>query len=204
MFGRLNRSIGGKITEKMGFFFLFSEQRSNYDFNKIYERNYMIKSCLKYSDVYFFYVLNKNIINHLINKYDEKKLTMSDIRKISRELSIFLNYVKSKTNTSDERILNIIAMKLGSNKTLFNILRYLYSKLYQELMNGRITDTDYVGKVKSLATTYVNKNIKLAITSLYGPQLVKDEEKIANEIAKNKMSLNEAKSIFLFKKKILP
>lgn len=218
MFGRLNRSIGGKTTDRMGHFFLFSEQRSDYYFNKIYERDYMIRSCLKYSDVYFFYVINKNIINHFINKYDEKKfsifdhyekyadgikfsLTMLNIRKISRELSIFLNLIPNKTNISNERLLNTISAKIGGGKTLFNVLRYLYSKLYDEFASGTINDAVYVEKIKSLATTYVNKNIKLAITSLYGNQLVKNEEKIANEISKNKIQITESQSIFSFKKK---
>ncbi len=220
MFGRLNRSIGGKVTDKMGYFFLFSEQRMNYDFSKIYERDYMIKSDLRYSDVYFFYVLNRNIINHLINKYDERKfeifnhyekyadsikysLTINDIRKVYRELSIFLNYVKNNNNISNERIMNSIASKINSNKILFNFLRYLYAKLYQEFKNKRISDVEYVEKVKALATTYVNKNIKLAITNLYGNQLVKDEEKTANEIVKKGLELNDVNSIFLFKSKTL-
>lgn len=218
MFGRLNRSIGGKTTDRMGYFMLFSEQRSDYDFNKIYERNYMIKSCLRYSDVYFFYKMDKNIISHLINKYDEKKfsvfdhyeqyfdsirfsLNVSQIRKVSREFSIFLNFIPNKANTSNERILNSIFMKVGGGKSLFNSLRYLYFKLYRNFMSGKINSSDYVEKVKSLATTYVNKNIKLAITSLYGNKLVRDEERVAMETAKNKTPIGEIKSIFLFNRK---
>ena len=217
MFGRLNRSIGGQTTDKMGYFFLFSEYRQNYDFSKIYKRDYEIKSCLKYSDVYFFYVIKKDIIRHLINEYDETKfgmfkqyeqfadsikfsLTMHDIRKVLREISLFLNLVHG-TNTSNGKLLNAMAEKLGNGKTMFNLMRYLYIESYKSYKSGRINQQDFVDKIGALARTYVDKDMKFGISSLYGQQLVKEEIKIAEDLAKGKITLDEANSIFLFKKK---
>jgi len=217
MFGRLNRSIGGQTTDKMGYFFLFSEYRQNYDFSKIYKRDYEIKSCLKYSDVYFFYVIKKDIIRHLINEYDETKfgmfkqyeqfadsikfsLTMHDIRKVLREISLFLNLVHG-ANTSNGKLLNAMVEKLGNGKTMFNLMRYLYIESYKSYKSGRINQQDFVDKIGALARTYVDKDMKFGISSLYGQQLVKEEIKIAEDLAKGKITLDEANSIFLFKKK---
>jgi late competence protein required for DNA uptake (superfamily II DNA/RNA helicase) len=218
MFGRLNRRINGQITDKMGYFFLFSEYRSNYDFSKIYKRDYEIKSILKYSDVYFFYVLNNKIIEHLINKYDKNKftafeqykqfadsikfsLTIHDIRRVLREVLIFLNQTPNKMNFSNDRLLNSMVNKIGSGKTMFNFMRYLYIKAYNEYKSGKISHNDFVDKIKALARTYVDEDMKFGITNLYGQQLVKEEERIAEDLAKGKINLEEANSIFLFKKK---
>jgi len=217
MYGRLNRSIGGNKVSTLGNFYLISEIREKYDFNNIYNRNYIIKSALKYSDVYFFYITNKNIINHLINYYDVNKfaffnqyekysdaikfsLTLNDIRKVFKP---FLEFTKTKSSedpTIDSKAINKIVFKLGKGKTLFNMLRYIYLSIYRELMSGNLDKKSYLNKIETLVYTYVNSNLKFSNTELHGPKLIKEELTIAEEMLNGKYTIKTIPSIFVFSK----
>jgi len=217
MYGRLNRTIEGSKSDIIGNFYLISEVRENYDFHSIYNRNYIIKSALKYSDVYFFYLYNKGIINHLINQYDATKfevfsqyekyadaikfsLTLSDIRKIFRPFLTFIISDSSKDPSIDTKAINKIVLKLGKGRALFNALKYAYLNIYKEIMNGNLDKISYLNKIKTLSYTYINSNLKFANTTLHGPQLVKQEVALAEEMLNGKYTIENIPSIFVFSK----
>jgi len=217
MYGRLNRSIGGNKVSTLGNFYLISEIREKYDFNNIYNRNYIIKSALRYSDVYFFYITNKNIINHLINYYDVNKfaffnqyekysdaikfsLTLNDIRKVFKPFLVFTKTKSSEDPTIDSKSINKIVFKLGKGKTLFNMLRYIYLSIYRELMSGNLDKKSYLNKIETLVYTYVNSNLKFSNTELHGPKLIKEELTIAEEMLNGKYTIKTIPSIFVFSK----
>jgi len=217
MYGRLNRSIEGSKSNVLGNFYLISEVRENYDFDRIYNRNYIIKSALKYSDVFFFYLYNKNIIHHLINTYDENKfevfnqyskyadaikfsLTLSDIRRIFRPFLDFVSSDSSKDPSVDTKAINRIVLRLGKSRTLFNALKYIYLTIYKEIMDGHLDKITYLNKIKTLTYTYINANLKFANTNLHGPQLVKQEVAIAEEMLNGKYTIENIPSIFVFAK----
>jgi late competence protein required for DNA uptake (superfamily II DNA/RNA helicase) len=217
MYGRLNRSIGGSKTDAIGNFYLISEVRENYDFHNIYNRNYIIKSSLKYSDVYFFYIYNKDIIDHFINIYDINKfevfkqyekyadaikfsLKLTDIRKIFRQFLTFITNDSSKEPGIDVKTINGIVLKLGKGRALFNALKYIYLILYKEIINGNLNKTNYLNKIKTLTYAYTNSNLKYSNTNLRGPQLVKQELAIAEEMLGGKYTIDTVPSIFVFNK----
>lgn len=217
MYGRLNRSISGSKSDVLGNFYLISEVRENYDFNNIYNRNYIIKSALKYSDVYFFYIHNKNIISHFINTYDANKfevfnqyekysdaikfsLTLGDIRRIFRPFLNFITSDSSKDPSIDAKAINKIVLKLGKGRTLFNALRYIYLSIYKEIIAGHLDKTSYLNKIKTLTYTYINSNLKFSNTDLHGPKLVKQEVAIAEEMLNGKYTIENVPSIFVFSK----
>lgn len=223
MFGRINRSINTKAAQKSlklpGHFFLISEKKPYYNFDKIYSREYVIKSILKPSDVYFFYLNDNNIINHLINYFDPSvfsalnqysefsgvikfSLGINNIRRVAPELRKFIT-AKGYTlqNTSDKAILSRIYMKLESKKMFFNLLRFAYRLLYDKFISGKLTQQEYENKIESLIYSYIDHDVKFGYTSLAGINLVKDEIKIARELATHKNTLESASSIFLFNRR---